>query len=275
MKIDPETKVFGIIGYPLIHSLSPAIHNTAFKEKGINAIYLYFPCKDVKGVIPGIKSLSIKGLSVTIPHKESICQYLDELDPLAEEIGAVNTLLNRGGYIIGYNTDAYGAIAPLKKELGSIKEKRVLVIGAGGAARAICFALKKEDAKVIIANRTKEKGEKLAKEVGAEFHPLLEIPRENFDILIQATSVGMYPKIDEIPVSGKILSPDIIVMDIVYNPIETKFLKEAQKRGCKVISGIEMFICQGAKQFELWTGQDAPIDVMKSTVISYLKGEKP
>lgn len=274
MKIDPETKVFGIIGYPLTHSLSPVMHNRAFKEKRINAIYLYFPCKDVKGVIPGIKSLSIRGLSVTIPYKEKICLYLDELDPLAEEIGAVNTLLNKEGHIIGYNTDAYGAVAALEKEVGSVEGKKVLVIGAGGAARAVCFALKKGKASIIIVNRTKEKGEKLAEEVSADFYPLSEIPKKDFDILIQATSVGMYPDLNKSPITEEILSPDTVIMDIIYNPMETKLLKEARKKGCKTISGVEMFIQQGAKQFELWTGKDAPVDIMRETVISYFKGEK-
>ncbi len=274
MRINPETELFGIIGYPLTHSLSPMIHNRAFEESKINAIYLYLPCRDIKGVVPGMKSLSIKGLSVTIPHKEGICQHVDELDPLAEEIGAVNTLLNRDGHVVGYNTDAYGAIMPLKKELGSIKGRSVLVIGAGGAARAICFALKKEEAEITIVNRTKKRGQRLAQEIGARFYPLSEISNRGFDIIIQATSVGMYPDVDKMPVSKEILYPDAIVMDIVYNPLETRFLKEAKKIGCKVVPGIEMFIYQGVRQFELWTGRDAPIDIMRSTAISYLKGKE-
>ncbi len=176
--------------------------------------------------------------------------------------------------MVGYNTDAYGAIMPLKKELGSIKGRSVLVIGAGGAARAICFALKKEEAEITIVNRTKKRGQRLAQEIGARFYPLSEISNRGFDIIIQATSVGMYPDVDKMPVSKEILYPDAIVMDIVYNPLETRFLKEAKKIGCKVVPGIEMFIYQGVRQFELWTGRDAPIDIMRSTAISYLKGKE-
>lgn len=271
MKIDPDTMVFGIIGYPLSHSLSPIMHNMAFREKGINAIYLYFPCRFVEGVVSGMKALSIKGLSVTIPHKESICKYLDEIDPIAKKIGAVNTLVNRDGKIIGYNTDAYGAAKAIKKRIDGLEGKDVLIIGAGGAARAIAFALKEEGAKLFIANRSRERGERLSKDVGAEFFLLSQIPDRRFDIIIQATSVGMYPNVDEILVSDKILKEGTIVMDIVYNPMETKFLKIAKEKGCQIISGIDMFVYQGARQFELWTGKDAPIDLMKDIVVSYLR----
>ncbi len=273
MRIDPDTIVFGIIGYPLSHSLSPIMHNRAFEEKGINAIYLYFPCRFVEGVVSGMKALSIKGLSVTIPHKESICKYLDEIDPIARKIGAVNTLVNRDGRIIGYNTDAYGAIRAIK-ERTEVQGKDVLIIGAGGAARAIAFALKEEGANLFIANRSRERGERLSKDVKAEFFLLSQIPERRFDIIIQTTPVGMYPNVDEIPVSDKILKEGTVVMDIVYNPMETKFLKIAKERGCNVISGVDMFVYQGAKQFELWTGRDAPVELMRDTVISYLKEKR-
>ena len=273
MRIDPDTIVFGIIGYPLSHSLSPIMHNRAFEEKGINAIYLYFPCRFVEGVVSGMKALSIKGLSVTIPHKESICKYLDEIDPIARKIGAVNTLVNRDGRIIGYNTDAYGAIRAIK-ERTEVQGKDVLIIGAGGAARAIAFALKEEGANLFIANRSRERGERLSKDVKAEFFLFSQIPERRFDIIIQTTPVGMYPNVDEIPVSDKILKEGTVVMDIVYNPMETKFLKIAKERGCNVISGVDMFVYQGARQFELWTGRDAPVDLMRDTVISYLKEKR-
>ncbi len=270
MNISPDTKVYGIIGYPLTHSLSPIMHNMAFKEKRINGVYLYFPCKYVEGVVAGMKSLSIRGLSVTIPHKEKICHYVDELDSLAKEIGAANTLINKEGFVIGYNTDAYGAISALKKKVNTIKGKNVLIIGAGGAARAIAFALKKEGAKLTISNRTIEKGLKLADNVDSKFCPLSHISENGYDIIVQTTSVGMYPDTDKSPVSKNIFKKGMIVMDIIYNPVETNFLKTAKKCGCITISGIEMFIYQGAKQFELWTGKDAPIDLMKKTVLNII-----
>ena len=271
-RIDPETKVFGIIGYPLFHSLSPAMHNRAFKKLGINAVYLYFPCKDVKGVVAGMKSLSIKGLSVTIPHKERICEYVDELDPIAKSIGAVNTLVNTEEKVIGYNTDAYGALRALKDRIADLREKEVLIIGAGGAARAIGFALKEEGAKISITNRTEKRGVALAEELNARFYPLSDI-KGTFDIIVQTTPLGMYPEPEKVPpVSDKIFDKKTLVMDIIYNPIETSFLKIAREKGCQTISGVEMFVYQGAKQFELWTGKKAPIPDMKETVISLLKG---
>ncbi len=274
-RISPDTMIFGVVGYPLSHSLSPVMHNTAFHEKGINAVYLYFPCKDVSCVVCGMRSLSIKGLSITIPYKEKICEYLDEIDPLAERIGAVNTLLNDNGKIIGYNTDAYGAIAALKKEVNELRGKKVLVIGAGGAARAICFGLKEEGATVTVCNRTKERGEKLARDIDAEFIPLSSLKQTDAHIIIQATSVGMYPDVEKSPVSGSIFRPGTVVMDVIYNPLETEFLKMAKKAGCRIITGVDMFVYQGAKQFELWTKKEAPLEVMKKTVLSCLRGKDP
>jgi len=275
VKINPDTLVFGIIGYPLSHSLSPIMHNKAFRHKGINAVYLYFPCKKIDGVVSGMKSLSIKGLSVTIPHKEKICEYLDKIEPIAEKIKAVNTLVNKDGLVIGYNTDAYGAIRAVKDKIKELQGKRALIIGAGGAARAIAFALKEEKAYVIISNRTKKRGEALAKEIDAEFLPFSDIKRSDPDIIIQATSVGMYPEVDKVPVFlEELFRKRPLVMDIVYNPLETKFLKMAKERGCEVIPGVEMFVYQGARQFEIWTEEKAPVQLMKETVVSFLKGER-
>ncbi len=273
MKINPETKVFGIIGFPLSHSLSPVMHNRAFEELGINAVYLYFPCREVEGVVAGMKSLSIKGLSVTIPHKEKICRYVDELDPIAKSIGAINTLVNKGEKVIGYNTDAYGAVMALKSRIEDLRAKKVLIIGAGGASRAIGFALKEEGAEISITNRTEQRGIALAKELKAKFYPFSDI-RGDFDIVIQTTPLGMYPEIEKMPsVPDSIFEKKPVVMDIIYNPMETAFLKLAKKKGCETISGVDMFVYQGAKQFELWTGKQAPVSIMRETVISFLKGK--
>ncbi len=267
MNINPETKVFGVTGFPLGHSLSPLMHNEAFRVKGINAVYLYFPSVSIKGVIDGMKGLSVHGLSVTIPHKEAACTRVDELDPLASKIGALNTLLNRNGCIVGYNTDASGAIDALRTVTTDMHGKTVLIIGAGGAARAVGFAVKQEGCHVTVANRSNRRGEALARDLDATFCPLRELGSiSSADIIIQTTPVGMYPKVDDSVVPERILAEGMIVMDIVYNPLETRLIRTARARGCKTVSGIEMFVRQGAIQFELWTGQDAPFDHMMQIV---------
>jgi len=266
MDINPETKVFGVTGFPLGHSLSPLMHNEAFRVKGINAVYLYFPSMSIRGVIDGMRGLSIQGLSVTIPHKETACAYVDELDPLASKIGALNTLFNRDGHIVGYNTDASGALDALKTVATDLRGKTVLIIGAGGAARAIGFAVVEEGCHVTVANRSDRRGEALARDLNAAFCPLKELNSISSDIIIQTTPVGMYPKVDDSVVPEGVLSEGMIVMDVVYNPLETRLIRTARTRGCKTVTGVEMFVRQGAIQFKLWTGQDAPFDRMMEIV---------
>lgn len=278
-EINEETEIYGVIGNPIAHSMSPAIHNAAFDRLGLNKVYLPFKVEDVVKFVESFKAIGVKGYSVTIPHKEGVLAALDEVDELAQKIGAVNTVLEREGRLFGYNTDSSAAIFSLEPALGESPEgtalsgKRVVVLGAGGAARAVVFALSEKGAKVTILNRTVERAKRLAQEVGAKWGPLSDISKMKMDVLVNATSVGMYPEVDETPVSKEIFRPGLVVFDMVYNPLETRLLREAKEAGCECITGLEMFVEQAKEQFELWTGKDAPTDLMRQVVLECL-GEK-
>ncbi len=275
-KTNADTKIYGLIGNPVAHSISPAIHNTAFAEKGLNWVYIPFKTENITTTFSGLKKIDIQGCSVTIPHKQSIMELLDEIDPLARRIGAVNTVVNRNGKFWGYNTDCTAALIALKEAIGkgnlSLKGETILVIGAGGASRAIAFGLHKEDANVIIANRTYEKAEMLGRDIGCKYCKMHELDNLKIDILVNATSVGMYPNINEMPVPANVLKPSTVVFDIVYNPLETRLLLEAKNRGCITVDGLAMFINQAAAQFELWTGQKAPKELMAEVALNLLQG---
>lgn len=269
--INAQTELYGVFGHPVAHSLSPVMHSAAFRELGINAVYLAFDVVDLKGAVDGVRALNLNGLSVTIPHKISIMVLLDEIDPLAEKIGAVNTIVVREGRLIGCNTDGEGAITALreKTELG---DKRIAVIGAGGAARAVGFTARRNGGNVTIVNRSVEKGEQLADDLDADFVPLAEFNGE-CDILVNTTPLGMAPETDRAPVPEALLQPGMVVMDIVYNPLTTRLLRDAAARGCTTVDGVAMFVHQGAMQFERWTGRPAPVDLMRRTVLSELEGK--
>lgn len=262
---DAATRVFGVIGDPVSHSLSPVMHNAAFAHIGYNGVYATFRTRDVAGALCGVRALGIGGLSVTIPHKEAVMDHLDELDRLAAEIGAVNTVVNREGHLLGYNSDCTGAISALSRKT-TVRGKRAALLGSGGGARAIGFGLRTEGASVTVVNRTPERGERLARDLDADFIPLNDFNGKNVDILINTTSVGMTPHVDGVPVPASVLEPEMVVMDIVYNPLKTAFLKAAARKGCMVIDGLAMFIGQGAFQFELWTGKKAPLEIMERAV---------
>jgi len=271
-KIDQYTELYGVIGNPVRHSLGPIMHNAAFSQKGVNAVYLTFESDDIEGAVKGMRSLGIKGMSVTIPYKSSVMPFLDELDPLAKEIGAVNTVVNNNNRLIGFNTDASGVLKALE-EVVSVNGKSCIIIGAGGAARAIGFILKKNNVKLMIANLSVKRGMELCRSLDAGFIEMEQVPDVKADILINTTPVGMSPVIDICPVPENALRPGMTVMDIIYNPKTTKLLHLAAGRGCRVVEGIGMFIYQGADQFRLWTGKDAPVDVMKKVVEEYLYNE--
>ncbi len=273
MKIDQYTQLYGIIGFPVRHSLSPLMHNTAFEALGINAVYLAFETMNLKGVIKAMKALTIMGMSVTIPHKTSIIPYLDELHPLAKQIGAVNTIVNHEGRLIGYNTDATGALAALERRV-DMKGLRCLILGAGGAARSIGFALKGVGANLWITNRTASKAKALAEALGCGSIDWDEMGGFETDLIVQATPVGMAPHTNACPVPETLLKPGTVVMDIIYNPLETRLVKIARSRDCIVIDGLSMFVRQGVEQFRLWTRTDPPVSLMEKVVTEALKGHE-
>jgi len=267
--IDQNTKLYGIVGYPLGHSLSPTMHNRAFAAAGLNAVYLAFETKDMDGCLKGVRALGICGMSVTIPYKTAAISHLDEVDELAQAIGAVNTIVNDDGRLVGYNTDALGALKALEEKT-RLSGKTCLLVGAGGAARAIGYILKERAVELKVANRSPQRGEELAEFLDCPYIALDDLEVANADILIQTTSVGMSPHENNCLIPENILREAMVVMDIIYNPIETKLLKMAKDRGCRTINGLGMFIHQGAEQFRLWTKLDPPREVMTRAVMQAL-----
>jgi shikimate dehydrogenase len=263
--INQHTQLYGVIGNPVRHSLSPSLHNAAFRAKGVNAVYLAFEVTDLEGCIRGVRSLGIKGLSITIPFKQDVIPLLDDIDGLARGIGAVNTVVNDNGSLKGYNTDAMGALRALEEKT-ALSGKSVCIVGAGGAARAIGYILKQQEIEIIIANRSQAKGMTFAESLGCRFANLKELADLKPDILINTTPVGMSPEVDESPVPEEALREGMVVMDVIYNPFKTKLLAAAEAKGCLIINGLPMFIYQGAEQFRLWTGLEAPIALMIEAV---------
>jgi len=278
-----KTRLCGVIGDPIEHTMSPAIHNAAFIQMGLDYIYIPFHVKEEElgKAIDGMRALNIRGLNVTLPHKVTIIPFLDELDSLAEKIGAVNTVTNDEGVLKGFNTDASGFLQALLEGGIEPKGKRVVVLGAGGASRAISFILAERGTHLVILNRRLERAAELAGRMSTTFSKevrTLKLIAENLtwaleeaDILINTTSVGMSPNISETPVPSNLLRPDLIVSDIVYNPIKTRLLREAEEAGAKTINGVDMFVWQGALSFERWTGVKAPVELMREEAIKELR----
>lgn len=273
MKIDEHTSLYGVVGMPLGHSLSPVMHNAAFRELGLNAVYLAFESTNLEGTIRGGRAMGIKGLSVTIPYKSRVIPFLDRIDPMARKIGAVNTVVLEGGGLVGYNTDAAGALKALQ-EVTALRNKRVVILGAGGAARAIGHILVKNGGRPSIINRSVKHGEALARDLDGVFVPMADVKGFETDILINATPVGMYPDEDEFPLDLAETKAEV-VMDIVYNPLETRLLRMAKAKGAAAVPGIKMFVFQGAEQFRLWTGLEAPLEVMENAVRHALEQTSP
>jgi shikimate dehydrogenase len=273
--IDAETRICCLIGDPVAHSLSPLIHNAGYKALGINYVYVPFRVSDIKRAVEGMRGLGIRGASVTTPHKTSVIKYLDKLDPLAEKIGAVNTIVNDSGVLTGYNTDGEGAVKALE-EATTLEGKKAVLVGAGGAASAIAFGLKAKGVKLVVLNRTEAKAAKLAEKAGAEGYGNLKKLAEiaSADILINATPVGMWPEIARSIVPKELLHNKLTVFDIVYNPRETRLIAEARERGCITVYGYKMFLYQAAKQFELFTGLKSPLKAMESALTQALEGGK-
>jgi len=281
-EIRPETRIYGVVGNPVGHSMSPHIHNAAFEDQGLDAVYVPFLVNDVTEFLRAFRGIGVNGYSITIPHKEASIPSLDQVDSLAARIGAVNTIVERDGELHGSNTDlsaAIGAIEDQLRELGDsspepLRGKKVVIIGAGGAGRGIAFGVKERGGELTVANRTKSRAARVAAEVGCRGLSLRALFKEGIDadVLINASSVGMHPKVDETPVPKEMLKPSTLVFDAVYNPIETRLLKEAADLGCPTVTGFEMFVRQAVAQFELWTGQDAPRELMAEVVRRRLEG---
>ncbi|MCK9296717.1 MAG: shikimate dehydrogenase [Desulfobulbaceae bacterium] len=269
MRINGSTILHGIMGNPVSHSLSPAMHNSAFAALQLNAAYVPFPVTDVAGAMTGFRALSVRGVSVTIPHKQAVIAYLDDIDPVAARIGAVNTLDIQQGRITGHNTDWLGANRALQEKT-NLTGSKVLILGAGGSARAIGFGLLEAGAEIMLASRTAAKGRELARTLNCPWHALEDIPQLAADCLVNATSVGMAPRIEVSLVPKQCLPRFSVVMDIVYAPQETRLLSEAREAGCQVVNGLAMLLYQGVAQFELWTGRTAPVDTMRHSLLAAL-----
>lgn len=282
MEISGKTKVFCVIGDPIEHSLSPVMYNAAFRHLKMDAVYVAFKVEkeNLKGALKGMRSLGICGMNVTMPHKTAIINYLDEIDPTAKFVGAVNTVLNKNGKLAGFNTDGVGTIKALKENGVDPKGKKFLLLGAGGAGRAIAFQLAREADELTILNRDPNKAKLLAGMLQKKFktkvigngltYNILKERLKKMDVLINATSVGMHPHEDQTLVEKALLRPELVVMDIVYKPVETKLLKDAKSVGAKVIHGIDMLVFQGAASFEVWWNRSAPIGVMSSAIMEKL-----
>lgn len=275
-------KIYGVMGDPIAHSMSPDIHNDAFEKENIEAVYHHFHVtkEGLNDAVKGMKALGIEGFNITIPHKTSIIPFLDEVDELALAIGAVNTVVNKNGRFIGYNTDGKGFFKSLCDEIsGDIKAKKTLVIGAGGAARAIYFTLVKEGVKQVdIANRTKERAAQLVSDCPydkvSKALSIIEAEESlsQYDLIVQTTSSGMSPELDHSPLKVDQLKTGAIVSDIIYNPLQTKLLREAGEKGAETQNGLGMFINQAALAFEIWTGIMPDTARMTDIVLNKLGG---
>lgn len=276
MKIKGSTNIVGLIGHPVEHSFSPPMHNEAFDKLGMDYAYVAFDVnpQDLQSAIEGAKALNIKGFNVTIPHKIEVMQFLDEIDEIAALIGAVNTIDFED--LKGYNTDGIGAVRAIE-EVTSIKNKNVVVAGAGGASRAISFYLAKYGAESItLLNRNVEKAQNLANDISAsdligdvkaDSVSAISSYLDSTDILVDTTPIGMHPNINDKPVAvAEDMHEDMVVFDAVYNPNDTVLIKEAIKAGSKPVYGIKMLLYQGAESFKIWTGMDAPVDVMEKAL---------
>ena len=267
--VDQATQVYGVAGDPVSHSLSPVMMNAAFRRETVNAVYLALHAKSLKDLLACVSDIPIRGLSITMPYKQDMVAELDNSDALTKQIGACNTVVRAAdGKLYGFNTDVAGVIVPLEQRL-HLAEARVLIVGAGGVARAAAFGLKNKGAEVFITNRTAEKGQGLARQAKVKYLKRADVAKQAFDVIINATPVGMNGN-KQSPLEEKELNTKY-VFDLVYTPAETKLTKMAVAKGLQVIPGLEMFVQQGARQFEIWTGKPAPVAEMAYVVTKALE----
>ena len=282
LKINAKTRVCAVIGNPVEHSLSPAIHNAAFREKGLNLCYTAFRVENLPGAVAGARALGLLGLSVTIPHKVAILPLLDEVEETARRIGSVNTVLQKDARLLGYNSDGMGALRALREARIALEGKRIVILGSGGVARAIAFTLGKQasPAQMVLLGIDMRECDTLR----ADLHGALPLPVQSeplcrqsltahvpdADLIVHCTPVGMSPRAGESLLTRDDLKAGQAVFDVVYNPLKTRLLTEAEAAGCRVLPGLEMFLHQAVFQFELWTGEEAPVAVMRRILMDSL-----
>ncbi len=280
--ITAHTKTLCIIGHPVEHSMSPPMHNAALQELNLDYIYVAYEVhpENLENAVNGFRALDIKGINVTIPHKENIIKFLDEVDPIAKKMGAINTIKNEEGYLIAKNTDATGAKKSLLDARCTISGKNILFLGSGGVARALCYILSEDANKIVMTDVIEERAKTVAEEISKKMSANIEgkkssmniIKEEinNSDILINATPIGMYPKVDDSPISKEFLREDLFVFDVIYNPLETRLMKDAADIGCETLGGLDMLVNQGVLAFEWWTGKTPNNVLMKNKIIEFL-----
>jgi shikimate dehydrogenase len=261
--------IYALFGNPVDQSLSPLMHNTALKEMGLPGHYVPLCVRHLHSAVQGLRGMDIRGVSVTIPFKSEILEYLDDLDDEALRIGAVNTIVNDDGRLTGHNTDWRGLIHSLKEQV-EIERKTVVILGAGGTARAALYGIVRQGGHPVIVNRTEGKSRELAQDWDCPYESLKNIRKIKADILINTTPVGMFPHTDEKPVADGVLACFPWVVDVIYNPLKTSLLKAAEAAGCRTLSGLDMFVYQGAEQIRLWTGQEPPRAMMRQVVLDRL-----
>lgn len=263
--------IFALFGNPVSHSLSPLMHNAAYQKMGVAASYVPLLVENLKDAMQGVRACNIRGISITIPFKEAVIPYLDEVDPSSQAIGAVNTISHDDtGSLKGYNTDWIGMVRGLEEYL-EIKKKTFAILGAGGTARAAAFGIRQRGGTPMIINRTPQRGERLAREFGVPFYPLAQIKGISADCLINTTPIGMAPNRKKSPLAREIVGKFPWVMDCIYNPVKTQLLKDAEAAGCMVINGLGMFVHQGAEQIRIWTGKEPPVELMREVVLAKLR----
>ncbi len=273
-ELTKKTRVYGVIGNPISHSLSPRLQNAGFQARKIDAVFLPFLVRDLKDFLGAIKPLGIRGFAVTLPHKQSILRHLDECDPMAAAIGAVNTVeVTSNGKLRGYNTDYVGVLRTLESRI-PLRGSRVLIVGAGGAARAVAWALAQAGSSVCVYARRPAQAAALARSVGGESIDRSRLSREFFDAIVNATPVGMHPRSNESPLRADELNCRL-VFDTIYRPRVTKLMQLARRRRIETVSGLDMFIAQGVAQFEIWTCTRAPLEPMRRAVLAALDAENP
>ncbi len=266
--------LLALLGHPVGHSLSPLMHSTALKHLHLEGRYEAWDVSDLSQAMVDLKRKGFRGASVTIPYKRDIMSFLDDIDEQARSIGAVNTLIRRDDGFVGANTDWEGLIRALRS-VTSIRGRRFVVLGAGGTARAALYGILGEGGGAVVVNRTEKRGRELADDFGCPSYPLTEIDALQGDVLINTTPVGMTPNTEVSPVPSEVLSRFSLVADVIYTPLRTRLLREAERAGCTILSGVEMFVEQGAAQFRLWTGLEPPVDLMRQVVRNQLeKAEK-